>query len=324
MSSSARFPSEYGAGSSPRRRGSSGARSTGPGRGNLKPVPSAPHGGRPGAAPSAAAYVLSASDVSPGWVMLYAATFALALVCATVRGIVAYPVVWLGCVLVGLSTGYVGDLTWAAAYGPLVLSAATLVLPLSGWWWQQSAGGRSPSERERLIYDDAMDQLARRDPGLRRPRRWCVLDGPETNAAVFGDTLMITRGLLETPYLTAVLAHELGHLNSSDARLKAALRRLTTPPRGRLAWPLRTVASPATGEAALWVMRLPWAAYWRAREFEADRYAAKLGEALPLSTFLDTQALVHDLPIPFPWMHEHSHPPTEHRIDRIERGQEAA
>jgi Zn-dependent protease with chaperone function len=324
MSSSARFPSGYGAGSSPRRRGPSGARSSGQRRGSLKPVPSGPHGGRPGGAPSAGAYVLSASDVAPGWVMLYAATFALALLCATVRGVVVYPLVRAACVRVGLSTGCAGGLTWAAAYGPLVLSAATLVLPVGGWWWQQSVGGRAPSERERLIYDDAMDQLARRSPGLRRPRRWCVLDGPETNAAAYGDTLMITRGLLETPHLTAVLAHELGHLNSSDARLTAALHRLATPPRRRLGQPLRAVAFLATGEAAMWVMRLPWAAYWRAREFQADRYAAKLGEALPLSTFLDTHALANDLPVPFPWLRKHSHPPTEHRIDRIERGQEAA
>jgi len=210
MSPSARFPSEHGAGSSPRRRGSSGARSTGQGRGNLKPVPSGPHGGRPDGTPPAGAYVLSAGDVAPGWMMLYAGTFALAFLCAAVRGVVAYPVVWLGCVVVGVSTGYVGDVTWAVAYGPLVLSAATLVLPLGGWWWQQSGGGRAPSERERLIYDDAIDQLTRRNPGLRPPRRWCVVDGEETNAAVYADTLMITRGLMESAYLTAVLAHELG------------------------------------------------------------------------------------------------------------------
>ena len=71
------------------------------------------------------------------------------------------------------------------------------------------------------------------------------------------------------------------------------------------------------GPSASGSPRSPWAAYWRAREFEADKYAAGLGQSQELARFLDTNALVHDLPVPFMWMSEQSHPATEHRIDRL-------
>jgi Zn-dependent protease with chaperone function len=272
----------------------------------------------PGATPPTGAYVLSKREVSPGWLTLYAATFALQLLCAGFRALVTYPVLWVAFKILGWPTSPVHTLALVVAYGPLALSLATLVLPLGGWWWEQRRGGRTPSEREKLIYEDAITQLKHANPELRPPRRWYVLDDPTTNAAVYADTLMVTRGLLESAYLTPAIAHELGHLNSSDARLTAALHRLTTPPRGQVRWPLKTIAFIATGAAGMWVVRLPWAAYWRAREYDADAYAATLGQALPLSAFLDTEALEHDLPVPFPWLHEHTHPPTEHRIDRID------
>src|SRR5665811_1855996 len=120
------------------------------------------------------AYVISRGEIRPGWVLLYAATFAMQL-------------------------------------------------PVGGWWWMQKSGGRAPSQRERLIYEDALARLADTDTELRPPRRWFVLDEPSLNAAAYADTLMLTRGLLESSHLEAVLAHELGHLNSSDARLTAAL-----------------------------------------------------------------------------------------------------
>jgi Zn-dependent protease with chaperone function len=128
---------------------------------------------------------------------------------------------------------------------------------------------------------------------------------------------MITRGLIESGYLQAVLAHELGHLNSFDARLTAALHRLTTPPRWRLRFPLRALSFLVGGALGVWLMRLPLSAYWREREFQADRYAAALGQGEALMRFLDQHALEHDLPVPFRWLTEHSHPSTEHRIDRL-------
>lgn len=271
----------------------------------------------------AAAYVLSPRELSAGWVALYAGTFLLQTLCASVRALVSYPLLWVAVKvtkpILHLGTGGLHTLAFLAGYGPLAISLATLVVPVGGWWWQQRAGARAPSERERLIYEDALAELKHADPRLRPPRRWCVLDEGSTNAAVYADTLMVNRGLLESPYITPVMAHELGHLNTSDARLTAALTRLTTPPRKYIRnRAMHAIALVATGAAAVWVTKLPWAAYWREREYEADKYAAKLGQARPLAMFLDREALEYDLPNPFPWMRGNGHPPTEHRIDRIE------
>jgi Zn-dependent protease with chaperone function len=136
--------------------------------------------------------------------------------------------------------------------------------------------------------------LQHADPQLRPPRRWAVLDAHHYNAAVYADTLMVIRGLLESGFLEAVLAHELGHLNSSDARLTAALRRLTTPPRDEVRRGLRTITLIATGGLVVWLTRAPWGAYWRSREHHADEYAAKLGQAKSLARFLELNALDDD------------------------------
>lgn len=102
--------------------------------------------------------------------------------------------------------------------------------------------------------------------------------------------------------------------------LADALRdhRLSTPPRGEVHRGLKTIAFIATGAAGMWPVRTMWGVYWRAREHHADHYAANLGQADALSHFLDTCALENDLPVPFVWLTEHTHPPTEHRIDRLD------
>jgi len=264
-------------------------------------------------------YLLDAPDIRPGWVLLYAATFALQMLCALARGFVVYIGLTIVCLILGEPNRLAELLAWLIAYGPLALSFATLLLPLGGWLWMQQGGGRTPSERERLIYEDALQILTQADPTLRPPRRWFVLDEPHLNAAAYADTLMLSRGLLESGQLEAVLAHELGHLNSADARLTAALHRMTTPPRRRLHVPLRTLGFIASGALGMWITRTAWAAYWRAREFQADQYAAGLGQAGALARFLETNALENDLPIPFIWLTEHSHPATEHRIDRMQQ-----
>jgi Zn-dependent protease with chaperone function len=269
--------------------------------------------------PSRSAYVISTQDLAPGWVLLYAITFGLQIVAVVLRFFFSFMLLWLLLELLGRSASPAEPIAEVIAWGPLVLSFATLLLPVGGWFWQQQSGGRAPSERERLIYDDAIAVLRAADPGLRPPRRWFVLDEPFINAAAYASTLMLTRGLLESGYLEPVLAHELGHLNSSDSRLTAALHRLTTPPRRRLGFPFATIGFLASGGLGIWLTRMPWAAYWRAREFAADQYAAKLGQGQALARFLDTNALENDLPVPFMWLTEHSHPATEHRIDRLFR-----
>lgn len=169
-----------------------------------------------------ASHVIKAQELAPGWVLLYAVSFALALFCGAARATLVHPLLWVAFKLIDEPTALAEDLALALGYGPLALSFATLILPLGGWWWEQRLGGRAPSERERLVFEDALATLRQVDPELRPPRRWFVRDVHELNAAVYADTLMLTRGLLDSGYLEPVLAHELGHLNSSDARLTAA------------------------------------------------------------------------------------------------------
>jgi Zn-dependent protease with chaperone function len=173
-----------------------------------------------------------------------------------------------------------------------------------------------------------------------------VLDTPQPDAAVCGSTLMLSRGLLESEHLPAVLAHKLGHLGS-DGRLTAALNRLVIhpPPRvaeserrrrptfvlandsflltitlvGVLLWLLSRVVGFAKGGLGLWLTAPFWGSYWREREYAADLHAASLGQAEELAEFLEVHALVHDHPVPFVWLTEHTRPPTELRIDKLRK-----
>lgn len=274
-------------------------------------------------------FVIRPRQLRAGWLLLYAGTFAVQLFCASARSALAYPLLWVAFKVAGQPTGIVHLLAFLLGYVPLGISVLTLLLPAGGWWWQQRTGGRAPSARERLLLEDALESLQAVDPSVKQPGRWFVLDDGAINAAVYAETLMLTRGLLESPWLTAVLAHELAHLHGSDGRVTAAIYRLTTPPRGQLRWPwpgrwlIRAILFLGTGELGLWVMRGPWGIYWRSREHAADRYAATLGQGEALAEFLDINALPWDLPVPFRWLSEESHPPSEHRIDRLYHHQQA-
>jgi Zn-dependent protease with chaperone function len=228
-----------------------------------------------------------------------------------------------------------------------------LITPLGGGlWWRTNMGGRSPSERERVAYEEALEELREQAATpFQEPSRWFVLDTPEPDAAVCGNTLVLSRGLFETSYLQAVLAHELGHLNTSDGRLTAALNRLvinalpwqregephekrrleikaddrvllTITLVGLVVWALQKLASFAKGGFGLRLLAPFWGSYWREREYLADAFAGSLGEGDELADFLETYALAHDSPVPFIWLTEHTHPPTELRVDRLRRAAE--
>jgi hypothetical protein len=187
---------------------------------------------------------------------------------------------------------------------------------------------------------------------LTLPKSWFVLDTPTPDAAVCGETLMLSRALLESEHLPAVLAHELGHLATPDGRLTAAINRLVIlpprPPRREQAdyeqagdrpqvelaihdqrilltilgirlftWILKKTLKFVNGGFGLWLTGPLWGAYWRRREYKADAYAAALGQADDLADFLENHALIHDHPVPYIWLTEHTHPPAELRIDKL-------
>lgn len=272
----------------------------------------------------AQSHLIGRRDLNPGWLLLYAATFALAALCAWVRvlfvALVLLILNWLAGLIFGTEASE-ATLNWLAlliGFAPLAISLATLVYPFGGWWFQQQQGGRRPSERERALFESAFAELQRSDQELRAPRHWFVVEDSEADACTYADALMVTRGMLEGRSFPAVLAHELGHLNSSDARVSAAVYRMTTPPREPVGFPFRLISFLASGRAAMALMRTPWAIYWRAREKAADAYAAALGQAEPLAAYLDTHALEGDLPTPFKAFGDSSHPWTEHRIEDLE------
>jgi Zn-dependent protease with chaperone function len=237
---------------------------------------------------------------------------------------------------------------------PTLWSILALATPFgTGWWWRQRSGGRKPSQREQVAYRDATEllQAQTREP-LPLPKGWFVLDTPTPDAAVSGETLMLSRGLLESDHLPAVLAHELGHLATPDGRLAAAINRLVLlpprPPRRErteneptedrpqiglafhderllltilgvrlFAWTVKKALRFLNGGFGLWLTSPLWGAYWRGREYKADAYAAKLGQADDLADFLENHALIHDHPVPYIWLTEHTHPPVELRIDKL-------
>jgi Zn-dependent protease with chaperone function len=271
---------------------------------------------------------------------LYLATLALELPGAAVRywlaGLLGLLIGWLAPVE---ANAVAAPLAIAAAFGPSAWSLGAFALPGLGLWWRWASGGRQPSEREREAYQDALEQL---EDGLgerlrRLPRRFFVLDVEDAQAAVRGDTLLLSRGLLHgAPSLPAVLAHELGHIGSLDGRLTEALNRLALwcdpvgpqdraegPSRGLLRGLLRLALWLAGGGLSQLLLRSAWGAYWRQREYAADAFAAELGHGDELADFLEAHALFFDVPVPFLWASGEPHPPVELRIDRL-RGRELA
>jgi Zn-dependent protease with chaperone function len=268
------------------------------------------------------------------WITLYALTFGAQFLCGTLRGIVFYLPVTAVFELVNHNTGgtQVNIILYLIAYGPLAWSLIALVYPIgAGELWRATSGGRAPSEREREIVERAIADLQARDLRVRGPASWFVLDDPSHNAAVLGNALALNTGAIGDVGFTGTVAHELGHLNSTDGHLTAALMRLETPARlfarvqregeavGCLAALFSLVGWIASG-AIGWPMVAPlWHAWFRAREFKADEYAARLGLADDLADGLERDALKHDRPTPLRFLSGASHPYTELRIDALRK-----
>jgi Zn-dependent protease with chaperone function len=265
-----------------------------------------------------------------GWIALYAVTLVLQLPAMIARYIAGMLV---GAVLQLVFTqhvdlGFPSRVGQACAVGPVAWSLVGLVTTAgAGWWWKLAEGGRAPSTREAAAYTQALASLRAHQPDLRVPRHWFVLDEAQLNAAALGDTVMLTRQLLASDDISAVLAHELAHLAGPEARVSVAINRLAVLPnayarlrkRPMSVWlaPVVFWAWLASGAAGFALANPIWHAWYRDREYVADRYAADLGFRHELADFLETNALFYDAPVPFAFLSKQSHPPTELRIDRL-------
>ena len=231
-------------------------------------------------------------------------------------------------------------LAWIGALAPLAYSLAAFARPGRGRLWRLRLGARRPSAEEREVFLTALDLLRSHQSQLTDAARFYVLDDPLPAAAVRGRALILTRGLLESESLSAVLAHELGHAHSLDGRLTEALQRLRLwadplgppnrhgapppaddfkpEPERSLPWSfLRLLTRLAAGGVAERLFAPLWAAYWRSREYAADAYAASLGQAEDLARHLSDFEQPFDAPQPGLLFKPAQHPPVAHRIERL-------
>ena len=66
--------------------------------------------------PSRSAYVISTQDIAPGWVVLYAVTFALQIVAVFVRFFLTFTLLWLLLKILGQSTAPVQVISQVIAW----------------------------------------------------------------------------------------------------------------------------------------------------------------------------------------------------------------
>lgn len=231
---------------------------------------------------------------------------------------------------------------------PLVASLLTFVLPGGFFLRRFALGGRPLSQREREAVELARQNLSSHNQGVRWPTHIYVLDKQGFESYVIGTTLYLSSALIQSPYLSAQIAHSLGHINSIDGQLVLAIRRFVLLPvylasraigqaapgiyrittassdsatgclAAVLVWLFSLVVSLGGGGFGLWVLNLAWAWFWRQREYAADRYAADLGQQANLVGYLESRGPVNetlfDIATPYLVLQP---PPLELRIDRL-------
>jgi Zn-dependent protease with chaperone function len=190
--------------------------------------------------------------------------------------------------------------------------------------------GRTPNTQEREIVERALAELLSIHPGIRRPRTWLVSNIIEPDTLAIGTTLYINSDLLQRDqqYLTAFLAHALGHLNTLDSRLVEALKRLKIRVVFFLVYALDSLdlgafrrrrglgSAGRAGGGFVAMLTIPltlvagglglritsplWRRYFHTCEYAADGYAVSLGQGQVLTRIVDN--LNTALDVPFEWM----------------------
>jgi hypothetical protein len=278
-----------------------------------------------------------------GWVILYLVTLAVLVPTFIAILFTVYGLTDLAAFIdSGHSDVALANVTpWVVIAAFVAWATSGLFLSLgAGPYMADSLGARQPTQAELHVYNDAITNLGVIDSGIRLPRHLYVLDQTDLNACVIADTLIVNRELLNTGYAEAVIAHELGHLNSIDTRVSTAVNRLGSLARasqpvrevradliakgqslGCIAGPIVLIIRLCSGALPTAIMAPAWAAWWRQREYIADDYAAKLGQAEHLANLLEVHGLIYDTPIRRVWATTHTHPPVALRIDRLRQHQ---
>ena len=85
-------------------------------------------------------------------------------------------------------------------------------------------GARKPSQREMNILKPILERVAQQEPRARGFSNIYVLDSHNPYLSTIGNTIFITAPTFDIPYLGALIAHELGHIQNQDGTVMMALR----------------------------------------------------------------------------------------------------
>ena len=227
----------------------------------------------------------------------------------------------------------------AIAVAPAVFVAYVPSFAASGFDIRLSA--RRLSQREKNLVAKVEEVLLARaeETGIKLPQIvWRVQDIGEINALAYAhNRVCFTKGILHKygdtqagiERLAGVAAHEVGHLRNWDTRINMFLHYLNLPVNFGIGLANATINRiPIAGlifTVATVLFRIPCdIAYFlnestsRLREYQADRFAARLMNGVGISEFLDELSHQDDLQGDTftAWMMR-SHPPTELRHDEL-------
>jgi Zn-dependent protease with chaperone function len=233
---------------------------------------------------------------------------------------------------------HAGALAWVGAFAPLVWSLAAWVAPGVPRIWAWRKGARRPSAEERTKLDCSLASLRALEPRLSQNPVVYVVDDAMPFSKARAAMVVVSRGLVDSEYLTPALAHELAHVVSFDTRLSEALNRLIlwddplAPPSGEfefrghhgaLVWGFgRWFLRFAGGALPQRTLDPLWFWYWRQREYLADDSVVEWGQGEALARYLEWLEQTLDVSRPRRLFNWDTHPPVALRIERIRKALE--
>lgn len=179
-------------------------------------------------------------------------------------------------------------LAWLS--GNLALHAMAIVAYVKDTLKKRAKMG-NPGIREVQTVEQALRQMVTARPsgtGLASvsffswPLTFSYGPGQGTSIYFIGQRMVIGEGLFRNRYLKPLLAHALGHYNSSDINLREIQKCL---PPALLVCGVLVGLPIGLGPAVTFFF---WKWYWRQRIYAADLFAARLGQAADLIRALDS------------------------------------